>query len=415
MINIVYITRNELLLSGSVSQRWRKFDDNDLDLNVFIIDAVAAPAISIDLIKSLSNVIVVVGKAYSNKIFDLISKCRQNNIKVLADINDNLIAVENNLQGKQSEIKNFLENLYRCSDGLLVSTLDLQEYIKSKNFHKKTLVLPDPILKFHPNINRINQKILNLKEKNATGLVICSFYGRGELGGVNILRHSIFRTIQSNLKKLYVCTNQKNLTSDFEREVSRLINIPIEFKDYTEYQADFLFDKVDISFVIHPENEFSIAKTENRILRSLSFGTPVISLNDRYHSLLVQPSIDGIIDNSCDLKFEHIRNNLNVYMRDFSPNSILRNFFGFVSELELSKRKFYFVDYDIYKGNPNVGLVSVSKTNKDANIYFNKDGPVFNKEYTDLLSPIRDHLSNFGAFDEPISSILSWLHHAEEG
>ena len=387
-MELIYLTRNELLHSGTVTQRWRQLSDSSTDkLKIYIVDPIANTKGFYDFARSLENPVFVIGKIYTPKLFDILIFAKQHSITTIADINDNYLDTPTDCETNISERSKFFREVYAFVDGLFVSTHEMASKLEYYNILTPKLVLKDPIQPLIINTRLLKKKLSNLKTNSITGVIFCTARGMGEYGGAKIVFHPDFQSEIQNISRLLICTNEKALDDNF---LERCAELPCAYEiiDYCEWSMDQVLNWADVAFVIRNSDEFSIAKTENRVTRALSRCVPVIANKTNIKFPLVAQDIQSLKQkiNITDNIIEEFSAQYSLYFDHLKPQKLCEKAYNFLIKLHANESLITFVDHKYCKTHPEIGVIAVSDKNKTETVFYRDGGMYPTKKVVNILA-----------------------------
>lgn len=259
-----------------------------------------------------------------NEAHFLVDFCKTNNIKIIYEIDDDLISIDKNHPNYYEFVdkKKTIEYLVSCCDTVTVSTQHLKEKLSNLNTNIKVIK------------NSLND-MLTLKNNFKRSNVI-------KIGYMGTLTHKndvkIIEDAINNVKKYFSKKGKQVIfetvgVSDEKIECSNPINIPFKYSKYP-YFIRWLKQIIDWDVAIAPlENtQINQSKSEIKYLEYSSLELPGIYSNIGAYSQVIKNNETGILVNNSTEEWQYAliklieNNNLRNQIVNDAQNDIKTNY-----------------------------------------------------------------------------------------
>lgn len=218
--------------------------------------------------------VVIFQKNYTDESLRLAQYLKGKGIYVIFDICDNHFYVPNNTKKLVERAERF-NKMVALSDLVSVSSKELQKCVVGK----PTWLIDDIIEQ--PKINSLKrwfyEHLIVRKKQN-----VCHVVWYGGAGGNNPPFGLIdLPAILPYLEKLHQEVRvQLTVISNSKRLFNKLITnttFPVRYRRWTEKSFPYLFMAQDVCIIPVNQNPFTVCKTNNRLVTSLTLGVPVVA------------------------------------------------------------------------------------------------------------------------------------------
>jgi len=232
---------------------------------------------------------IIYNKTYDRKNFEEASRLKNKRCKIIFDICDNHFLNE--------EVIDDLKKFISICDLVTTSTLEMHKRIL-ENTGVEAIILPDvvfPSVSRHSIIKYNLEKFFTnrvIKKSNIKLVWFGNGYGKYECGISDIIKikDQLNDLSKSHNISLTIISNSKTLFLELK---SHLVFLSV----YSEWNSLFSYDLLklhDICIVPITTNDFTICKSENRVITALNAGLRVVATNIPSYNKFRDDNVDGV-------------------------------------------------------------------------------------------------------------------------